>query len=199
MSNNETTPPRILGIPCSSHGDDSDSLRQLREQYARRVTVTGHRPQSLGKDFRATQGLLDLVALEACYAYEGVDTIVYTGMALGWDISIAAACERLGVPYVAVVPCINHPNVWQEREKRAYALFLQKATLVHCVRPYVCVGPTFKYSLFERNTVLLNQATEVLALYDGRTTGGTYDTIRQAGKRGLPVANAWGKWEKLHQ
>lgn len=188
----------VFGTPVRSTGPDSLALQTLRDTCTRRISVTGHRtlpdkPSAL----RTVQAAMDAAAEQALWGVEGTDSIVYTGMALGWDIAIARACDKLSIPFVAVIPCPNQAVPWARDQQMTYARFIQRAKFVHSVFPQTQHGVYYYNALKLRNTVLVAQATEILALHDGRSNGGTTDALTQAVKKGLPIFNAWRHYEKL--
>jgi hypothetical protein len=63
---------------------------------------TGHRPQRLGAPWPASRDELERLAEDALRALR--PSRVVSGVALGWDLALAAAAQRVGVPVTAAVP-----------------------------------------------------------------------------------------------
>ena len=74
------------------------------------IAVTGHRHDKLGgyspTAFRTLQVLAEQELIKLA------PTTVLTGMALGWDQAVAAACVKLGLPFVACVPFAGQDRIW---------------------------------------------------------------------------------------
>ena len=53
--------------------------------------------------------------------------------------------------------------------------------------------------LHKRNKWMVDNATNVLALYNGQESGGTYKCIEYAKSKNVPVFNVWNSWAKYSQ
>jgi hypothetical protein len=151
------------------------------------LSVTGHRPHLLG-------GYLVQPALEHLALITLADMRpqrVCTGMALGWDQAIAAACITLDIPFVAVLPgfasggyqCTRWPAASQAR---FHQLLAAAAEIERC--PFPGAGREFHH----RDQRLVERCDDLLALWNGDPKTGTGITVTMA--RGKPVHNVWGAW-----
>jgi uncharacterized phage-like protein YoqJ len=109
-----------------------------------------------------------------------------TGMALGADTECGWAALHAGLQLHAHIPFPEQPARWPQADRDTYRRLLQRCTTR---RVY---GPSYDVKwLFVRNDGLLDFAAErqgaVVAIWDGRRRGGTFDTVQKAATRGLPV------------
>jgi uncharacterized phage-like protein YoqJ len=115
-------------------------------------------------------------------------------MALGWDMWVAEACLELGVQVHAYIPCLGQDSMWPAQSRARYMkIYLDIQTTfgkdaIHIVHNGPYDGPQ---CMMDRNSAMLNGADCVLALWSGKTNGGTYDTIKKARKAGLLVVNLY--------
>lgn len=88
--------------------------------------TTGHRLRD------AEYQILDAFTLH-CLSQRQV-SLMYIGMALGWDMAMAEACDILNVPFVACVPFIGQDKLWcvEDRERYRYVLGRARDIVVIC-------------------------------------------------------------------
>ena len=91
------------------------------------ISVTGHRLGSrlggYGKDVYSK-----LLNVSTNYLLSGYKpNKVITGMALGFDQSIADACIILGIPFVAAIPFMGQEEKWPKESKDKYYKLLSYA------------------------------------------------------------------------
>lgn len=160
--------------------------------------VTGHRLGRLGFYTHPELGQVGvtrrLVQFAALQILEHVgDGPILTGMALGWDQAVATAAMRLGVPYVAALPCVNQHLPWASDTLWAhYFELLSRAQQVVYVSDKPYESPA---QMHRRNEWLVDKATHVLALWDGDNKGGTAACVRYAKGHGRHIVNRWPEWE----
>jgi len=144
------------------------------------ISVTGHRPQHLGgfdnKEIKLKikkwlyQVLKNLEDKE--YKVHG-----FCGMALGVDQWFAEVCIKMNVPFHAVVPCKNFECKWPHNSQEHYRKLLEKAIDV------TYVGETYDFSLPQkRNELLVDSCEFLIAIYNGKSNGGTKNCIDYAKK-----------------
>lgn len=154
-----------------------------------RISVTGHRPQRTGGYSKDAMMHLTDTAHRSLEALE--PTLVYTGMALGWDQAVARACLQMTIPYIAMVPFLGQDSVWKAQDKSNYKKFLDHAVEIRVISP----GEYDPEKLMIRNRALIDALDQpddaVLALYDGTDMGGTADCIAYAKKHHKLIYNAW--------
>lgn len=147
------------------------------------VAFTGHRTYR----GEAAEPLVE--ALRELYA-EGY-RIFLCGMAWGFDLAAAEAVMALRSEYndvelVCVVPHETFGNLFRGEERTRYDTLLSKAQSSIVLRKN---GSRFAYIL--RNDFLVDNASYVLAWWDGKPTGGTAYTVAKARREGLPVRNLY--------
>ena len=152
-----------------------------------KLFVTGHRPDYNDKSGKWSDENLVAVAVSALRELN--PSVVYTGMALGWDNAVAKACIKLKIPFVSVIPFLGQESKWPENKQTEYLLLLDKAN--HWI---VSAGIGYApWKMHKRNAHLIEFGEEGLALYDeSKPTGGTASCVKEALKKGRKMYNAWG-------
>jgi uncharacterized phage-like protein YoqJ len=151
------------------------------------LAVTGHRPQKLGGfSSEAIQRVkrfarLQLERLRPCR--------VLTGMALGWDLAIAAACYDLSIPFTACIPCDGQESRWNPGQRQEYWIAMRRAAAIVNAPG----GEYAAWKMQKRNEYMVDNCEVLLALYDG-STGGTANCVKYAGKVRREVVNCWEDW-----
>ncbi len=149
--------------------------------------VTGHRPQRLAAT-RDDLRRLDDFAEIALSDYKPEHVI--TGMALGWDQSIARACLANGIPFIAAVPFKGFEDKWPDDQQAEFHRLLKAAQ-----RVAILYGDGYDpKKLMGRNKWIVDNVTEMLSLWDGLDDGGTAQCVRYARKQGVLVKNVWLDW-----
>lgn len=151
---------------------------------------TGHRPDKLGGygNVEAAKRLVDL-------AIEELEEIkpawVLSGMAQGWDTTLAWAAWALKIPFAAIIPCANQESRWPREAQERYRELRSYASWE------IILAPVYSSSCMEaRNRWMVDHATHVLALWNG-TAGGTANCVRYAQQVGRPRRNCWERWERM--
>lgn len=157
------------------------------------LATTGHRPHKLGGYTFDVVERLRIVAMNYLYRCQlqlnAFDTIeVITGMALGWDTTVAEAAIERGIPFCAAVPCDNQEKVWPWQSQLQYRALLAKAKTIYVVSP----GHYEPWKMQARNEWMVDHCDRLVALWDG-TRGGTYNCIDYAARQKPPVptVNLW--------
>jgi uncharacterized phage-like protein YoqJ len=158
------------------------------------IAATGHRPDKLGGYSDYARTALEAFAM-GVLGDIGPDKVI-SGMAQGWDQAVAEACICLGIPFIAAVPFPSQPNLWPEPAQRRW-----QRLIAACER--IDLGssenPKHKFEavklLGDRNHWMVDNADQVLALWNGDLTGGTANCVRYAERRKKPPINVWSQWE----
>ena len=152
------------------------------------IAVTGHQHPKM-KDDKALEKLIRKTFLEV----EPEKVIV--GMACGTDLIAGVAAIKTCFPVIAAIP-------WAGHEKSDY---IQKcetcrehyAFVKHFAQKVVILDKSLEYNgpqvFHARNHYMVDNATHVLAYYDGGKSGGTFATINYADKTDTPVRNLYDK------
>jgi uncharacterized phage-like protein YoqJ len=152
------------------------------------IAGTGHRPDKLGGYNAQTQ--MKVVKLASDYIRDAKPSLVITGMAQGWDMSLAQACIHLGVPFDAYVPFLGQETVWPTGAKLYYHELLKHARNV-----VVCSQGGFSNAAMAiRNRRMVNDCDKLVALWNG-SPGGTANAIAYAGFTGKKYINLWRMYE----
>lgn len=164
-----------------------------------KIVVTGHRPQHLTCGFSTShpQWLHITDEIERHFAEclaRGPVTLI-TGMALGIDMLAASVALKMGIPYIAAVPCASQPLRWSTYQWQEYKHLLSHAAEV------VVLQEVYDSGCMQRRNVWMvdrlrtqdeipmvdNAHDHVLAVWDGKESGGTYNCIQYARKRNVAV------------
>lgn len=140
--------------------------------------LTGHR--ELPADFDKN-ALIDLLE-ERILA--GTDYFL-CGMAAGFDL-LALECllylrQKHKIKIEACIPCLGQESSFGSYERERYQKFLEA-----CDRKTVLFDNYRQGCYHARDRYMVNCADELVA-YCKRTKGGTAYTVREAGKKGIPV------------
>lgn len=150
------------------------------------VAATGHRPDKLGGYDDMTRRALGALAVE--WLHYNRPAKVISGMALGWDQAVAAACVVLEIPFIAAVPFEGQERKWPPLAQRRYRRLLEQAAEVVVVCELY--GPK---TMQIRNEWMVDRADLMLALWNG-TFGGTHNCLEYARKKGVEFKNLWSRW-----
>lgn len=149
-----------------------------------RVMVTGHR--DIPPMVATLHSILSRIQKKHP---EGV--VAIGGMAQGADADFFDAAMELNIPCVAAVPIENHSWNWPKSDQMRHARQLQEAALVVNVWEDPKYNETsFAAKMHARNRWMLDHTLPegmVLAVWDGRRKGGTWNTIRTAIERNHKV------------
>lgn len=171
------------------------------------VVVTGHRKIGANYLTQAEWQRLQQFAKREISKHNPYHVII--GMALGWDMACAKACVSLEVPFTAAVPFVGQEERWPVMQQIKYRDVLRHAAEVVTLygRPSHAMA-YYEYAkmMTTRNHWMVDKLTKmegdwpgnmVLALWNGQPKGGTYECIKYAESRGVPVRNIWDEWESF--
>lgn len=149
------------------------------------IAFTGHRIIPSARQEEVRKRLTTAVTL-ACKS--GM-TRFYCGMALGFDMMAAEVVLSLkdkfpDIQLIAVVPFSGQSNRRTSSEQERYHRILAKTDKVVTLSENY-----FRGCLFRRNDYMLSHSCGVIAYYDGKAQGGTFYTVRKAGKMKMDVVN----------
>ncbi len=149
---------------------------QITVAFTGRRTYTGERDEQLR------------LAVERLYG-QGY-RVFLTGMASGFDLAAGEAVVQLknSLPQLqlwCIVPYEGHRESLPRAEHKLYDLLLQAAENV------VTLAARYDKTVFlRRNDFLVEQASMIVAYYDGGS-GGTAYTLRRAVAKGCRIENLW--------
>lgn len=152
----------------------------------RRITVTGHRTL---KDPAAVSVLLSGLLSEI--QRREPDVVATSGMALGADLLFAEEALKLKIPLTCALPHQDQVSRWPPRYVDRWRDCVRQAhRVVRVWEDPAYEARTFVQALFERNRWMLDQLTRrdvLVAVWDGRESGGTWSMVKDARARGLKV------------
>lgn len=165
------------------------------------IAATGHRLDRLGGNSPEVFARLGALAKASLQKLEPATVI--SGMALGWDQAIALAAIELSIPLIAAVPFASQDAKWhQEDRDRWEGILFQTQQIIYVDRlpnytvTDVDVGAYHVAKLQKRNEWMVDNCSQILALYDGSGKGGTFNCLEYAKKLNKPVLNVWDSWFK---
>lgn len=153
------------------------------------VGVTGHRPPKLGGYSPEARTKLTRFAARWLTSRAAPDQVI-TGMALGWDTAVAQACDAMGIPFIAAVPFEGQESRWQDDQQAEYRRLLDKAVKI----AYISPGPYAPELMHIRNEWMVDNSTEMAALWDGSMDGGTAHCVSYIKRVVKPWVNLWPEW-----
>lgn len=169
--------------------------------------ATGHRPSKLGgwDNQQAFTRLCDLAKSFLRKAVQDNPTKkirVTSGLAQGWDMAWAVAglylrnIEGLPIIVCAAIPFASQPDAWSRNPKvqRLWHQIVDACDEKHVLAENPRNRGEAAKLLNDRNRWLVEQATVMVALYNGDPKGGTANCVRDAEKAGIPVKNLWKSW-----
>lgn len=147
------------------------------------IAITGHRPDSLDKDYSYTSDLWRYIYDELESTFTKINPKkIYTGMALGVDTVAAEIAIKMGIPYVACVPFPGQEEVWTPAQQVHYNMLKEFADSVVNVSP----GPMQPSKYQIRNQYMVDNADIVVAVWNG-WKGGTRNCVEYALRQQVPV------------
>lgn len=114
-----------------------------------------------------------------------------SGGAIGFDTLAAQSVLRLKEKHPEVqlhmaLPCPDQDKYWSYEKRREYHSVLEQADSTR----YVC--PTYtKYCMLQRNRIMVENSSLVIAYYNGKGTGGTAMTVKYAQQKGIKTINLY--------
>lgn len=141
-----------------------------------KVAITGHRPEDIGVAERWVKEQLATVFMEL------MPTQVFVGMAAGVDLWAADVALTLGFPIVACKPWAGHYPRVADRE-----LYLkvwdEAAEQVNVSDSETYTSPQLYHA---RNHYMVDNSDVVIAVWGGKTSGGTYQCLKYAKQHNKP-------------
>ena len=152
------------------------------------VAFTGPRPEKLPySDAEALELLGELLERQIAKLINRGYTRFFSGMSRGIDLIAADRALRLrdkghALTLWAALPCPEQSIGWKPADQREHARILASCD------GQVTVCDSFVPGCFgRRNGHMVDRADLLFAVYDGKSGGGTEDTIERALRKGIPI------------
>lgn len=151
------------------------------------AAFTGHRFY----DFSQRKFIQERLTSAISEAYDhGIRNFI-SGFALGIDLMAAQLVQSLkcnlpGISLTAAIPFAGQAERYNIYDKRVYGRLLELADKVIVLSD--CYYPR---CFLDRDVFMVENASYLIAYYDGREKGGTYYTIKKARARGIPIINVY--------
>lgn len=140
------------------------------------VSITGHRPEDIPDEQWTKDAIKEALGTLS-------PKLVIQGMAAGVDLWSGVISWHLGIPYKCVKPWRGHkPRIADEY---MYNWCLKNTVEVSEASPSVDYPGVWIYH--DRNKLMVDEADIVLAVWSGKTKGGTYACIKYAKSEGKPI------------
>lgn len=159
------------------------------------IAFTGHRPKDLdsrfGYDYTSPGWRCVIDTIKNAIKYYKTERVIVGG-AQGLDTAAALAALELKSGGYPITIQLEVPFLGQEREWSSDAQVLYKYILEHADKRRILSNTyTGKYLYQGRNESMVNQSDLVITLWNGKTNGGTYNTLSYANKQGKPCINIY--------
>ncbi|WP_239467544.1 SLOG family protein [Bacteroides caecigallinarum] len=151
------------------------------------AAFTGHRFY----DFSQREFIQERLTSAISEAYDhGIRNFI-SGFALGIDLMAAQLvqslkCNLSGISLTAAIPFEGQAERYNIYDKRVYRRLLELADKVIVLSD--CYYPR---CFLDRDEFMVENASYLIAYYDGREKGGTYYTVKKARARGIPIINVY--------
>ena len=151
------------------------------------AAFTGHRFY----DFSQREFIQERLTSAISEAYDhGIRNFI-SGFALGIDLMAAQLvqslkCDLPGISLTAAIPFEGQAERYNIYDKRVYRRLLELADKVIVLSD--CYYPR---CFRDRDEFMVENASYLIAYYDGRGKGGTYYTVKKARARSIPIINVY--------
>ena len=151
------------------------------------AAFTGHRFY----DFSQREFIQERLTSAISEAYDhGIRNFI-SGFALGIDLMAAQLvqslkCDLPGISLTAAIPFGGQAERYNIYDKRVYRRLLELADKVIVLSDYY-----YPRCFLDRDKFMVENASYLIAYYDGREKGGTYYTVKKARARGIPIINVY--------
>lgn len=159
------------------------------------LCFTGHRPKDFNNQLSMSHDIYkniikQLNIIVERYILLGVDTF-YSGTADGVDLIAFFVVAKLKQKYphiknIICTPFIQQPNIVKCKEWHNKMIEMaDKNIIVSTIPEYKCVNIKGAYQ--KRNEYMVNNSDYVIAVWNGKTNGGTYNCIQYARKQNKKI------------
>ena len=152
------------------------------------VAVTGHRPKTLGWGYNlGTKLYYNMYRSMYQFLREEMPDRCITGMALGVDTVFALAAlsyrDISNKDVDCYIPFNGQELLWSKEDQERYVRILKRAD--H--RKIITDNGYSAWAMQKRNEWMVDETDILLAVWNGIKKGGTWNCIRYAQKKNVPV------------
>ncbi len=160
---------------------------QQKFNRAATAAFTGHRFYDFSQrgviKSRLTKAILDAY-------YQGIRNFI-SGFAMGFDLTAASVVQSLKLSHpdimlIAAIPFMGQSVRYNPKIRMMYERLLELADEV-----VVLNDNYYPRCFLDRDVFMVENASCLIAFYDGRERGGTYYTIKNAKARDIPIINVY--------
>ena len=163
-------------------------MRFIKDSSCYYIAGTGHRPNKCGKNYEEYfNGELENqknMCIDYLTEKKMSNIKIISGMAQGFDTALALAAIELDLPLIAAIPCVNQSSRWTGQSKEIYEFILDEAD-----EKYILAEKYSVLCMMNRNAWMVDRCDEVLAYWNRKKKGGTYNCVTYAKKKGVTVVN----------
>lgn len=160
------------------------------------ITLTGHRPPKLAgynlsnPYYNRLQIRLENIIETLLKRYHHIEC--HSGMALGADTIWAQAIIKMkkkypnNIVFIADIPDTNQPSRWPQTSQEQWHKLLADADVI-CQYAQKHLGKSYAYILNQRNIGMIAACDILLAVYNGDSTSGTANGVRDGMRMGKTI------------
>ncbi len=158
--------------------------------------MTGHRP---GLSIDAHVGRKAAVRAIDELAKLASRSVFVTGGAIGFDQWVAQECVARDIPFELILPCspILLGARWQRSDRLALSELCERAASVQVLRDHLTPIEMTPAIYHARNNAIVRTSDCLVAFWDRRETGGTWQTIKRAWGQRKSVFNVFSGFERV--
>ena len=153
------------------------------------LTCTGHRPKGFAWDYydktcyEHKKYLDELKRIVGEFVKQGYTRFI-SGGALGGDLDFAETVllykeVNPNILLEIAVPCADQAGRWSNADKKRYDTILSRADEVNVLSERYT-----PWCMHARNRYMVDKSDAVLAIWNGKQEGGTFQTLTYAKKKG---------------
>lgn len=159
------------------------------------LAFTGHRPKDLpssfGNDYTSPGWVKTIDMIKNAIRTFNTNKII-TGGAMGMDTAAALAAQQLkdegyDIFSEIVVPFKGQEAMWSSQDKSIYNDIISKADNVKYLADTFLGNSQYQI----RNKNMVDNADALISLWNGKPSGGTYNTIKYANSKNKPIYNLY--------
>lgn len=111
----------------------------------------------------------------------------FVGMALGFDTEVCKLLidlrKKYDIKVIACIPCLNQAERFSKEQKREYEKLVKKADF-----KVVLYNEYNDKCMQERNMFMVDNSAQLIS-YMYKNSGGTYNTVKYAKRKEIPIYN----------